>query len=127
MQAMAIGLLPQNAGATATAVAVLADELAFLSGDRSTDLAWYGKRGLIGGVYASTGENSNSNTTYYTAEEIRWLYPPLGIVVWQPVFRTLTISRGSIQNPRDLQLCDSRVPCCQNCSMYIAAVFKACA
>lgn len=53
---MSVGLLPQNAGATATAVAVLADELAFLSGDRSTDLAWYGKRGLIGGVYASTGE-----------------------------------------------------------------------
>ncbi|CAM9871822.1 unnamed protein product [Scytosiphon promiscuus] len=52
--AMSIGLLPQNAGATATAVAVLADELAFLSGDRSTDLAWYGKRGVIAGMYAST-------------------------------------------------------------------------
>lgn len=52
---MSIGLLPQNAGATATAVAVLADELAFLSGDRSTDLAWYGKRGAIAGMYASTG------------------------------------------------------------------------
>ncbi|CAN0382839.1 unnamed protein product [Scytosiphon promiscuus] len=51
---MSIGLLPQNAGATATAVAVLADELAFLSGDRSTDLAWYGKRGVIAGMYAST-------------------------------------------------------------------------
>ncbi|CAM9249316.1 unnamed protein product, partial [Hapterophycus canaliculatus] len=52
--AMSIGLLPQNAGGTATAVAVLADELAFLSGDRSTDLAWYGKRGVIAGMYAST-------------------------------------------------------------------------
>lgn len=56
VQAMSVGLLPQNAAATATAVAVLADELAFHGGDRSTDLAWYGKRGLIGGVYASTGE-----------------------------------------------------------------------
>ncbi|CAN0105160.1 unnamed protein product, partial [Ectocarpus fasciculatus] len=52
--AMSIGLLPQNAGATATAVAVLADELAFLAGDRSTDLSWYGKRGVIAGMYAST-------------------------------------------------------------------------
>ncbi|CAM9244176.1 unnamed protein product [Ectocarpus sp. 12 AP-2014] len=52
--AMSIGLLPQNAGATATAVAVLADELAFLGGDRSTDLSWYGKRGIIAGMYAST-------------------------------------------------------------------------
>lgn len=55
LQAMSIGALPQNAGATATAVAVLADELAFLSGDRSTDISWYGKRGLIAGIYASTG------------------------------------------------------------------------
>lgn len=54
-QAMGIGALPQNAGTTATALAVLADELAFLSGDRSTDLAWYGKRGVIGGIHASTG------------------------------------------------------------------------
>eukprot|EP00752_Nemacystus_decipiens_P018303 g16419.t1 len=52
--AMSIGLLPQNAGSTATAVAVLADELAFLSGDRSTDLTWYSKRGVIAGMYAST-------------------------------------------------------------------------
>lgn len=56
---MSIGLLPQNAGSTATAVAVLADELAFLSGDRSTDLAWYGKRGVIAGMYASTGDETN--------------------------------------------------------------------
>lgn len=55
-QAMSIGALPQNAGATAIALAVLADELAFLCGDRSTDLAWYGKRGAIAGIYASTGE-----------------------------------------------------------------------
>lgn len=55
LKAMGIGALPQNAGATATALAVLCDELAFLSGDRSTDLAWYGKRGLIAGIYASTG------------------------------------------------------------------------
>lgn len=52
---MGIGALPQNAGATAKALAVLADELAFLSGDRSTDLTWYGKRGLIGAIYTSTG------------------------------------------------------------------------
>lgn len=52
---MAIGALPQNAGTTATTLAVLSDELAFLCGDRSTDLVWYGKRGFIAGIYASTG------------------------------------------------------------------------
>ena len=55
---MSVGALPQNAGATAIALAVLADELAFLAGDRSTDLAWYGKRGVIAGIYASTGETN---------------------------------------------------------------------
>lgn len=58
---MSIGLLPRNAGSTATAVAVLADELAFLGGDRSTDLAWYGKRGIIAGMYASTGDGSTES------------------------------------------------------------------
>lgn len=53
---MSVGALPQNAGGTAIALAVLADELAFLGGDRSTDLAWYGKRAAIAGIYASTGD-----------------------------------------------------------------------
>lgn len=66
MQAMSLGALPRNAGATATAVAVLADELAFLSGDRSTDLAWYGKRGLIAGIYASTGRKPPRETLHCT-------------------------------------------------------------
>ncbi|CAM9739546.1 unnamed protein product [Ascophyllum nodosum] len=52
--AMGIGALPQNMGTTSLALAVLADELAFLGGDRSTDLVWYGKRGYIAGIYAST-------------------------------------------------------------------------
>lgn len=80
MQAMAIGALPHNAGAISTALAILADELAFLSGDRSTDLSWYGKRVLIAGIYASSG-----TSTYLTDSMLRaWRHVEVAdfLILW---------------------------------------------
>ncbi|CAN0002649.1 unnamed protein product, partial [Phaeothamnion confervicola] len=52
-QAMSVGLQPPNVRVTAHALACLADELAFLGGDRSTDMVWYSRRALIAAVYVS--------------------------------------------------------------------------
>jgi ubiquinone biosynthesis protein COQ9 len=52
-QAMALGLLPHNAPRTAQALADIADELAFQTGDRSTDGRWYAKRAVVAGAYIS--------------------------------------------------------------------------
>jgi ubiquinone biosynthesis protein COQ9 len=43
-QAMAMGLLPHNVGATASILAEMSDEMWWHAGDRSTDLNWYTRR-----------------------------------------------------------------------------------
>ncbi len=53
-QAMSIGLMPTNLPTTLTSIALLSDDIWHRVGDRSTDITWYTKRGLIGGVYVST-------------------------------------------------------------------------
>lgn len=52
---MALGALPQNALSTAQHLGVMADEIWYLAGDRSTDLQWYSRRGLLIGLYTATG------------------------------------------------------------------------
>ena len=54
-QAMAVGALPQNAVRTAEHLGVVVDEIWFYAGDRSTDMQWYSRRGLLLGVYVATG------------------------------------------------------------------------
>lgn len=54
-QAMAVGALPPNAVGTASHLGMVVDEIWYLAGDRSTDMHWYSRRGLLLGVYASTG------------------------------------------------------------------------
>ena len=54
-QAMALGALPIHAPTTAHHLGVLVDEIWFFAGDRSTDLHWYTRRGLLMGVYVATG------------------------------------------------------------------------
>ena len=47
--------LPQNVAGSATELAKLVDEIWYLAGDRSVDFSYYTKRGLLSGVYVSTG------------------------------------------------------------------------
>jgi ubiquinone biosynthesis protein COQ9 len=53
-QAMALGALPANLPNTLRAQAELVDEMWHLADDRSTDVSWYTKRLVLGGVYSST-------------------------------------------------------------------------
>eukprot|EP01117_Protostelium_nocturnum_P009198 TRINITY_DN3294_c0_g1_i3.p2 TRINITY_DN3294_c0_g1~~TRINITY_DN3294_c0_g1_i3.p2 ORF type:complete len:316 (+),score=127.59 TRINITY_DN3294_c0_g1_i3:287-1234(+) len=52
----AIGLMatPQNASHSVQYIASLIDEIAFISGDRSTNFDWYTKRATIFSIYTST-------------------------------------------------------------------------
>ena len=50
--------LPQNVAGSASALAKLVDEIWYLVGDRSMDFSYYTKRGLLSGVYVSTGIRS---------------------------------------------------------------------
>jgi ubiquinone biosynthesis protein COQ9 len=52
-KAMALGVRPENAANTATALATLADELAKISGDTSSDATWYARRAMIGSIYVA--------------------------------------------------------------------------
>ena len=54
-KALAIMSLPQNITSSMEELAKLADEMWFLSGDRSVDFSWYTKRATLSAVYASTG------------------------------------------------------------------------
>jgi len=47
--------LPENIGSSMRELAMLADEMWFLAGDRSVDFSWYTKRTTLSTVYASTG------------------------------------------------------------------------
>lgn len=53
-QAMAIGALPSNSLQTMRCLALFFDDVCALTGDRSIDLAWYGKRLAVGSIYTST-------------------------------------------------------------------------
>lgn len=53
-QAFALSILPENAPYAAQAGAIMADELWYHAGDRSTDMTWYTRRSLLLGVYAAT-------------------------------------------------------------------------
>lgn len=65
-QAMALGALPQNALSTAQHLGVMADEIWYLAGDRSTDLQWYSRRGLLIGLYTATGTRTAAARTART-------------------------------------------------------------
>lgn len=64
-QAMALGALPQNALSTAQHLGVMADEIWYLAGDRSTDLQWYSRRGLLIGLYTATGTRTAAARTIF--------------------------------------------------------------
>lgn len=51
---MAVGATPANAVDTAYHLAVMADEIWYLAGDRSVDMNWYSRRGLLLGAYVTT-------------------------------------------------------------------------
>jgi len=53
-QALSIQANPLNLPTSFKQRAVLVDEIWHASGDRSTDLDWYAKRTLLGGIYAAT-------------------------------------------------------------------------
>jgi len=53
-QALALGILPQNLPTTLHNIAALSDDIWSICGCRSTDMNWYSKRALLGGVYVST-------------------------------------------------------------------------
>ncbi len=53
-QAMSIGAIPSNVPHTLHAIASMSDDIWHRVGDKSTDINWYTKRGLIGGVYVAT-------------------------------------------------------------------------
>lgn len=55
-QAMALGALPQNVPTTLKLLTDLVDEVWYFAGDRSTDMTWYTRRGLLLAIYTSTGE-----------------------------------------------------------------------
>ena len=46
--------LPSNIPASLRELGLLADEILFLSGDKSVDTSWYTKRGALSALYAST-------------------------------------------------------------------------
>lgn len=52
--AMAKMALPQNAPASLKLLAELCDDIWYEAGDRSTDMNWYTKRGLLAAVYKSS-------------------------------------------------------------------------
>lgn len=54
-EALAIMSLAENIPASVKELGCLVDEMWGCTGDRSVDTAWYTKRGLLMGVYASTG------------------------------------------------------------------------
>ena len=56
--------LPENVARSVAELARLADEMWFLSGDRSVDFSWYTKRATLSAVYASTGAPSYENTNF---------------------------------------------------------------
>jgi rpsU-divergently transcribed protein len=45
---------PMNAATALTQRAVLIDDIWHAAGDRSTDMDWYAKRAVLGGVYTAT-------------------------------------------------------------------------
>eukprot|EP01130_Rhizamoeba_saxonica_P002555 TRINITY_DN1233_c0_g1_i2.p1 TRINITY_DN1233_c0_g1~~TRINITY_DN1233_c0_g1_i2.p1 ORF type:complete len:194 (-),score=46.15 TRINITY_DN1233_c0_g1_i2:7-588(-) len=53
-EAMAILADPVNVSTSIKSLALLVDEIAYLSGDRSTDHNWYIQRGVLTGVFTST-------------------------------------------------------------------------
>ncbi len=57
-EAMAVGALPQNLPYTLRLLGGTVDEIWYYAGDRSTDISWYTRRGLLLSVYASTGTAS---------------------------------------------------------------------
>lgn len=55
MQAMAIKAYPNNIPYSLERLALMLDEIWYQAGDQSTDINWYTKRGMLAGVYCSTG------------------------------------------------------------------------
>jgi ubiquinone biosynthesis protein COQ9 len=72
-QAMAIGALPQNLPYTIKSLAIMADELWWLAGDRSTDINWYSRRALLIGIYTATETFSLTDTSKDFAETKEFL------------------------------------------------------
>lgn len=54
-EALTLMSLAENIPASIEELARLSDEIWYAAGDRSADTAWYSKRALVAGVYASTG------------------------------------------------------------------------
>jgi ubiquinone biosynthesis protein COQ9 len=53
-QAMAIGALPPNLPSTMNSLASISNDIWQRVGDKSTDISWFTKRGLLSGVYVAT-------------------------------------------------------------------------
>ena len=53
-QAMLLGLKPVNMSTTITQLSAISDEICFQAGDKSTDMTWYTKRGLLLKTYLLT-------------------------------------------------------------------------
>ena len=53
-RALALMVLPRHAAMTARTVARTVDAIWHAAGDRSADMNWYSKRGLLAGVYGTT-------------------------------------------------------------------------
>lgn len=52
---MAIKAYPYNLPHNMERLALMLDEIWYQAGDKSTDINWYTKRGILSGVYCSTG------------------------------------------------------------------------
>ena len=52
---MAVKALPPNIPSALETLALMVDDIWYMAGDKSTDINWYTKRGLLASLYTSTG------------------------------------------------------------------------
>ena len=55
-QAMALKAYPPVAPTALENLSLMVDDIWYMAGDKSTDINWYTKRGVLAAIYTSTGE-----------------------------------------------------------------------
>ena len=63
IQALSLKAFPSSLEWSLESFASIIDEIWYWAGDRSTDINWYTKRGILAGIYSSTGTIFQKNTS----------------------------------------------------------------
>ncbi|KAK9470926.1 ubiquinone biosynthesis protein COQ9 [Dipodascopsis tothii] len=108
-EAFGLMAVPRNAPTAVEELALLADEIVFLSGDDANSLDWYAKRAGLGAVYAAAEVFMTQDRSAGFANTLRFLDARLGDLTTAGSFVTGAVQWGAFAGHSALNVLRSQI------------------